>query len=177
MQVILVLKQSDLEPQATPLDPATFSLRRSARAVLVDASGQIALQYISKDGYHKLPGGGIEDGETIEEALYREVLEETGCHADIAHEIGLVIEHRDYIRNLQESYCYIMRVRGEKGQPHFDEFEQERGSQLVWAASMDAALALIGSQPKILTIAGKLGHTREVFILNKARELLEKQSY
>ena len=52
--------------------------RPSARGVIFDDCGRIALVYSQKEKYYKFPGGGILSGEDKKEALIREVREETG---------------------------------------------------------------------------------------------------
>ena len=49
-------------------------------AAVLEIDGRIVLVRHVKDGsaYHLLPGGGVEAGETLEDALDREVAEETG---------------------------------------------------------------------------------------------------
>lgn len=55
--------------------PCTY--RISVKAIIKDESGRILLGR-EKDGAWELPGGGLEHGEAIKEALAREITEETG---------------------------------------------------------------------------------------------------
>ena len=59
------------------LGDSVFS-RPSARGIIFDDSGRIALVYSQKEKYYKFPGGGILADEDKKEALIREVREETG---------------------------------------------------------------------------------------------------
>jgi hypothetical protein len=36
-----------------------YSIKKSARAVLFNDENKVAIMYISKDNYHKLPGGSF----------------------------------------------------------------------------------------------------------------------
>ena len=54
-------------------------IRKGARGIIINHDGKIAVfNKVNKNEY-KLPGGGINEGETPEEAFKREALEETGC--------------------------------------------------------------------------------------------------
>lgn len=66
-------------------------IRNSARAVMINERGEMLLfkfAFHRRDGSKTLwvtPGGGLEEGESFEEALRREIFEETGVMLD---EIG-----------------------------------------------------------------------------------------
>src|SRR5574344_1104075 len=84
--------------------------RQAARGVLIDDQMRVAMMYMRSNGYYKLPGGGIEDKESPEEAFIREVKEETGYHCDIIEHIGIIDEHTNTNNFLQSSNCYLAKV-------------------------------------------------------------------
>jgi 8-oxo-dGTP diphosphatase len=115
-----------------------YKLRKNARAILVREDGHIALQYLQNHFFHKLPGGGIEDDESIEQALHREVREEVGCEIRIKKPIGVVIEYRDAHDLLQISYCYIAEVTGALGDIELDQNEVAQGMVTQWVTPKTA---------------------------------------
>jgi 8-oxo-dGTP pyrophosphatase MutT (NUDIX family) len=62
--------------------------RRSARVILVDKADRLLL--FQSDDFWFTPGGGIEDGETVEQAAVRELWEETGLRLEPAR-LGPVV--------------------------------------------------------------------------------------
>jgi 8-oxo-dGTP pyrophosphatase MutT (NUDIX family) len=73
----------------------TRPVRPSARAVLVEED-RVLLNHLRHEragDFYEFPGGGIQPGETLAEAVRREVQEETGYSVDV-HELLWV---RDYI--------------------------------------------------------------------------------
>lgn len=111
---------------------AAYELRKSARAILLNDRGEMATQYLQTYRFHKLPGGGVDRGESIEEALKREVVEEVGYDCEIERPIGMVIEYRNKYKLLHLSYCFIARVLGQFSEPELTEEEIEEGQATLW---------------------------------------------
>jgi ADP-ribose pyrophosphatase YjhB (NUDIX family) len=148
-------------------DAAVFKVRNTARAVIFDSHGNVALMSVSKEYYHKLPGGGIEKGEKVEEALRRECKEEAGVEIGELVELGSIREIKNEERMIQNSYCYSARVIGDKGPPQFTEAEKERGFEVMWI-NINDAIALIESE-SYKNSFGKIIAERELSILRAAR--------
>ncbi|MFW5893155.1 MAG: NUDIX hydrolase, partial [Bacillota bacterium] len=49
---------------------------------------------LSNKGDYKFPGGGLEESETCEDALQREVKEETGYAIEVGKHVGSAMERR-----------------------------------------------------------------------------------
>jgi ADP-ribose pyrophosphatase YjhB (NUDIX family) len=56
---------------------------------LIFEQGRVLLALRRDIGWWNLPGGGMEAGETVEEALRREVLEETGLAVEVERLVGV----------------------------------------------------------------------------------------
>lgn len=108
-----------------------YWIRRAARGVLVWGN-KIALLNVTKYHYHKLPGGGIEEGESKNEAFKREVLEETGADCEIKDYAGVTVEYRAQEKLLQISYVFLAEVVGEPGKVKFELSENDEGFRLEW---------------------------------------------
>lgn len=118
-----------------------FYLRSTVKIILFDQNMKLALVGVR---YRLLPGGGVEKGESIEEAAKRECLEEVGCHVEIKKEIGFTEEYREKIQRHQTTHFLLANVLGEKGLPQTTQ-EDEQGMQVEWYG-LDEALKLLERQ-------------------------------
>jgi len=75
---------------STP-DPAQ-TRRTAADAVVFDDAGRILLQHRADFDMWGLPGGSIEAGETLNDAIVREVKEESGLDVEVVKLIGAYSE-------------------------------------------------------------------------------------
>ena len=109
-----------------------YRLRKSARVILLNDQGLMATQYLENYSYHKLPGGGVDLGETVEAAAVREVLEEVGCKCELVSDVGMTIEYRNEHSLIHISYCFLAKVIGEIGKPALEAGEIEEGQVTKW---------------------------------------------
>lgn len=175
MKLITNLDQHELG-FASPEDGKIDHTRRAARAVLTNEHGQVAVMHFAKTGSYKLPGGGIDEGETVEAALHREVCEETGWEITAIRELGIVEEDRYYCGMHQTSYCFTATVTQFVG-TQLTELEASQGMQLVWVASIDQAIAAIEGNSMLDEEGSRIGHDmmllRDTAILRAAQPNVE----
>jgi 8-oxo-dGTP pyrophosphatase MutT (NUDIX family) len=146
--------------------------RRASRAVVFDKDGLVPLLFVSKFNYHKLPGGGIEEGESEIEACEREMVEETGCEVEINGEVGMVTEFRSFFDNLhQTSYCYIGKVI-KKGASNLEQSEIDEGFKLVWSTLDDAINQVKNDKPS--NYEGKFIQERDLAFLEEVKKNLRE---
>lgn len=144
--------------------------RASTRAVILDANKHIALLHSIKFDYYEIPGGGVEQNETIEESCIRECKEETGCVVEITSELGKTIETIKESDVTNETYCYIAKLIGNKGTPVFEEHEIEDAFEVIWV-DIDKAIRLVGKTQHSNTYHTYM-QQRALLFLNTAKELL-----
>jgi ADP-ribose pyrophosphatase YjhB (NUDIX family) len=66
-----------------------LAVRPSASAVIFDRRGRVLLQQRSDGGQWGLPGGSVEIGESVTDAVIREVREETGLIVTVRRLVGV----------------------------------------------------------------------------------------
>ena len=171
MKTLLTITDHDIDSNVTNVDPKDFSTREASRAIVLDKTGRVFLLKINRDHYHKLPGGGIEEGEDIKTALARELLEEIGCTAEVATEIGEIVEYRNQEQLKQISFCFIAKQFGEQLPPSFEQGEIDEGSEILLVESIDDAIRLLENDtPDDYT--GKFIRIRDLHFLRSAKQIL-----
>lgn len=127
-------QRKHLERQVT-----SMAIRNSSKALLVSEGRILVNRCVSRTGdiYYDLPGGGQHDFETMEEALVREVLEETGYHVRVLRFVALAEEINDYMLHdpAMEAYreyahravhIFLAELTGERREkPTEADFQQE----------------------------------------------------
>ena len=173
MKLITTLTDKDILPDTveTEIDSTNFFNRSAARAVVVNDAGEIALLKVSNYGYHKIPGGGIDPGEDINQALRREMLEEIGCEIEIISEVGQILEHRNQSKFKQTSYCFLVKQIGQQKKPDFTEHELADGFEMIWVKNIDEAITIC-SQEATLDYGFMFMKKRDLIFLQTAKELL-----
>ena len=169
MQLLKTIKHSDLFSPYNSENKEEIKNRKAARAVVFDNENKIAILKVAKRNYHKLPGGGVEEGEDLAEALKREMTEEIGCKIAVTGEVGKIIEHRDKWNLKQESYCYLAKLVCEKGQPDFTEEEILGGFFVLWISLDEAIETLKKDEPS--DYEGKFIKVRDLCFLEEAKSM------
>ncbi|MBQ8837002.1 MAG: NUDIX hydrolase [Clostridia bacterium] len=146
--------------------------RLTARAILQNQDGLYAVMYVEKFNLYSLPGGGIESGENPEDALRRELLEETGCACDTIIGLGKVFENRACLDYTQDNYYYFVKTSGNFTSPKMTQKEIENRTVVQWHTFED--LYNLIALPKHETFQRKYIQARDTAALNEFIEVRSK---
>ncbi len=118
-------------------------VRHSARAVIIK-DNKVAMVHSLKYDYYKFPGGGIEEGESKEEALIRETKEESGLTVIPASIKPYGYVHRiqkstvgpeDYF--VQDNFYYLCETEDTLTSQKLDDYESEEHFTLEYKNPLD----------------------------------------
>jgi len=143
--------------ERTPVDVATHEPRRPvdvAVGVLIDAEGRFLLTSRPEGkvyaGYWEFPGGKLEAGETVEQALRRELQEELGI--TIGPALPWQVEMVDYPHALVRlHFCKVFDWQGE--------FQMREAQQMAWQTLPVQVLPVLpGTLPVLRWFADERRH-------------------
>lgn len=148
--------------------------RPSARAIIIK-DGKIAMVYSRKYNYYKFLGGGIEPAESMEDALIREVSEETGLRVikNSIQEYGQVHRVQKGTKEdifIQDNYYFLCSVEEDLEQQNLDNYEADEGFTLEF---LEPQLAIKVNRTTILDDFSQIMLEREALVL----ELLIQEGY
>ncbi|SRR3989344_3254 len=166
MKTLKIIKDADIGSVLS--EPGKYWERKAVRAVVFDKESKVALIYSGKYHHHKLPGGGVEEGESIEAAVRRELLEEIGCTVGNIKELGIVEEYRNRVELHQISYCYTAYAL-EKGVPKLEAEEVAEGYVTKWF-NLDAAIETLEKEKGTEHYDGRFIRMRDITFLKEARK-------
>lgn len=146
----LIIKISDADIGERTCEIHNPNTRHAVRTILLNDNGEIAILNKSEKNEYKLIGGGIEKHESLEQALRREVMEETGCEIAILKELGYVEEYQTVNNFVQTSYIYVTKVRNDTKELHFTEQEKNEGAKLCWYKPNAALQHIKNSYAKLI---------------------------
>lgn len=119
--------------------------RPSVRSLII-RGGKIAMVHSLKYDYYKFPGGGIEEGETLSDALIRETLEESGLVVipESIREYGVVrriqkSDREDIDIFLQDNFYFLCDAEDAVASQRLDNYEFEERFTLEFV-SPDTAI-------------------------------------
>lgn len=172
MRLLKTTKHADI----TSLTGKGFT-RKATRAIVLNGE-QILMLYTERYHDYSLPGGGVDEHESIEAGLVRELAEETGAQ-NVANikEFGLYEEYRpwhkpgfDYVH--MQSYCFVCTIDKELKAPKLEAHEVNNGMRPIW---MNIHKAIAHNEETIKNSAKKgLSIERETFLLKLiVKELLQ----
>ncbi|HBB65229.1 MAG TPA: hypothetical protein DCZ84_01135 [Candidatus Vogelbacteria bacterium] len=145
-EALMVLCDKDIFPDALDLTSVVWKDRLTGKVVLFNEENEIALIGNKVNDFFLLPGGGIENAESVVEGVKRECQEETGCEIEIQNALGITEDFRARDGRHCISYGYCAKTIS-YGTAVPTKKETDIGAYVRWL-SLPEAIALFVSQEK-----------------------------
>lgn len=150
--------------------------RQIARAIVFDGDGYFYFVRADRDDDFgkaiiiETAGGGVEEGESLTDAILRELGEELGVTAQIICKIGIVSDYYNLIHRHNINNYFLCKVQS-FGKTHLTQDEVERFHLSVLKLTYEQAVAEY--ELRSSTKLGRLVANRELPILKRAKSILD----
>jgi 8-oxo-dGTP pyrophosphatase MutT (NUDIX family) len=167
------IKHPDVFPDEQITEPASYTTRNTAKGIILDAHRKIALVSKKGSGYYFLPGGGVEEGETPEQALMRECGEEMGHSIKIDKKFATTSEYRAKSGELYQASCFMARLAEDGEEVEIIPEDSSYGMETLWITRAEA-IELFKKQLKKITdktdnyYNRKFNTIRDLFFIEKS---------
>lgn len=151
--------------------------REAVRGIILNGR-EVFMIHSPVNGDYKFPGGGVQPGESHEQALRREAREEAGASVDAIHgEFGMVIEYDipeepDYDLFKMASYYYLCGLNENVTSQNLEDYERELAFKPTW---VDVDNAIEANKSVLASEHEKpLWTRRETFVLERLKAQLSR---
>jgi len=135
-----------------------YTIRNAARAIILTPQQEVLLMRMAfpwlDDHLWILPGGGIESGESPEEAVIREVFEETGFSCPVV--IGEAWRRDSYVEarmtHLKQRYFFVRAEHFEPSPSDLSEQEMEWVREYRWWSVRDLQVEEPNVEPERIAV-------------------------
>jgi 8-oxo-dGTP pyrophosphatase MutT (NUDIX family) len=151
--------------------------RQIVRAIVFDDDGYFYFVRVDRDDDFgkavciETSGGGVESGENLEVAIFRELEEELGATVEIVCKLGVVSDYYNLIKRHNINNYYLCRATS-FGEKHMTEDEIHHFHLSTLKLTYEEALSEYDRCRT--TSLGRIIGNREVPILKKAKEIIDK---
>ena len=144
-------------------------IRNAARALILKGEKVLMLRKEDQDGSRfALPGGGQETGESLQETLQRECLEEIGCEVAIRELLHVADYFRERstepptVRHMVE-FLFICEIP-DNYEPRNGENPDKHQVEVVWAELEELSRLPIFPKSLVANLLGMQGKSRHVYL-------------
>jgi ADP-ribose pyrophosphatase YjhB (NUDIX family) len=156
----ITIREQEIFPERNaPKSDDYIAYREAVKALVLNSEGEFAFtfspEFNGRNGGYSLPGGGIETGESQEEALIREMREGVGCDIQDISVLGTGKEFslsEDSEQMLQKTFYFSARVKGAVGEVSLTASEKERGLTIKWLSLATAKREFESTPPSIARV-------------------------
>lgn len=148
MKLIAKITDKDIGEEIVEMKEPIY--RKASRGIVLDEQGNMAVFYKENKNMYKLPGGGLEENESFEEAFIREIKEEAGCEVEITDCMGYIEEYKTKSNYMQTSFVFIGKVIKKFEKLSLTDMEEAEGGKRLWLKPEEALERMKQNYDKLL---------------------------